>query len=475
MLRSNLRLPSALLTLALLAGCSDDDPVGPGTTDPGETGNAVISQDITADRTLYADTVYKLSGFIKVANGATLTIEPGTTIVGDYDVPGSSLFILRGAKINAVGTAEKPIVFTSERPVGQRRPGDWGGLIIVGNARLNRGSPVILEGTGTGADNPAVDYSGGVDDDDDSGELRYVRIEFAGYATAPDAELNSLTLATVGRKTRISYVQTLAGLDDSFEWFGGTVDGKYLVSYESGDDHFDAAEGYRGRNQYLIAFQSTILEPRPAGGNVSSDPQGFEVDGCHGANCLDGQNSQPYTTPVFANFTLVGTGPGVVDASSGGVGMMLRRGAGGHYVNGVVVRWPRAAISLRDETTRDRADAGDLLLRNLFLADNGAAFQPQAPGSSTFQFTVDAAANQIEVGDDVAAADLFVALPANPVGATLDWTPAPGSPLATGGLTTFPEGLAERAGDFITPTTYRGAADPSGPKWWAGWTNYARN
>src|SRR5690606_6565612 len=143
------------------------------------------------------------------------------------------------------------IVFTSERPVGQRRPGDWGGVIIVGNARLNRGSPVILEGTGTGADNPAVDYSGGTNDDDDSGELKYVRIEFSGYATAPDAELNSLTLAAVGSGTRLSYIQTLAGLDDSFEWFGGTVDGKYLVSYESGDDHFDASEGYRGRNQYL--------------------------------------------------------------------------------------------------------------------------------------------------------------------------------------------------------------------------------
>lgn len=474
MLRSNLKLSSALLAFALLAGCSDDDPVGPGTTNP-EPGNAVISQDITADRTLYADTVYQLSGFIKVANGATLTIEPGTTIVGDYDVPGSSLFVLRGAKIKAVGTAEKPIVFTSERPVGQRRPGDWGGLIIVGNARLNRGSPVILEGTGTGTDNPPVDYSGGVNDDDDSGELRYVRIEFAGYATAPDAELNSLTLAAVGRNTRLSYIQTLAGLDDSFEWFGGTVDGKYLISYESGDDHFDASEGYRGRNQYLIAFQSTILDPRPAGGNVSSDPQGFEVDGCHGANCLDGQNSQPYTTPVFANFTLVGTGPGVVDASSGGVGMMLRRGAGGHYVNGAVARWPRAALSIRDETTRDRADAGDLLLRNLFLADNGATFQPQSPGSSTLQFTVDAGANQIEVADDAVAADLFVGLPTNPAAAALDWTPAPGSPLATGGLATFPAGLAERAGAFITPTAFRGAADPNGPKWWVGWTNYARN
>lgn len=479
MQRFSLKLSLAFVGLVALAGCSDDDPVGPGNDGngdgSGEPGVVVISEDITSDRTLYADSVYKLSGFIKVANGATLTIEPGTRIVGDYDIPGSSLFILRGSRINAVGTAEKPIVFTSDRPVGERRPGDWGGLILVGNARLNRGSPVILEGTGTGPENPAVDYSGGTDDEDDSGELKYVRIEFAGYATAPDAELNSLTLATVGSGTRISYIQTLAGLDDSFEWFGGTVDGKYLISYESGDDHFDAAEGYRGRNQFMIAFQSTILEPRPAGGNVSSDPQGFEVDGCHGANCLDGQYSEPYTTPLFANFTIVGTGPGVVDGSSGGVGMMLRRGAGGTYINGAVARWPLAAISIRDESTKARLDAGDLMLKNLLLADNAVTFQPQAAGSSTLQYTADLGANEIEVRDDLSAASLFLGLPAEPTTASIDWTPAPGSPLATGGMSTFNTEIAARAGDFIVPTSYRGAVDPDGPKWWLGWTNYERN
>jgi hypothetical protein len=470
---NRLRVSAALLALATVA-CDSKSPVEPDEKKP-EPGAATITQNITADRTLYADTVYKLSGFIKVANGATLTIQPGTKIVGDYDVPGSSLFVLRGAKIKAIGTAEKPIVFTSERPVGQRRPGDWGGLILVGNARINRSSPVILEGTGTGANNPQVDYSGGTNDEDDSGELRYVRVEFAGYATAPDAELNSFTLAAVGSKTRLSYLQAMSGLDDSFEWFGGTVDGKYLISYESGDDHFDSAEGYRGRNQFLIAFQSTILEPRPAGGNVSSDPQGFEVDGCHGANCLNGQDSQPYTTPLFANFTVVGTGPGVVDATSGGIGMMLRRGTGGYYVNGAVARWPRAAISLRDAATKARIDAGDLLLRNLLLVENGKTFDPQVQGSSTMQYEIDPAANAIEVASGVKTASLFAGFPSVPTVEGLDWTPAATSPLRTGGLTTFPAALAARAGTFVVPTSYRGAVDPNGPKWWAGWTNYARN
>ena len=125
-----------------------------------------IEADITADRTFFADTVYTIKGFIKVANRATLTIQPGTVIQGDFATTGSSLFILRGAKIDAQGTAAAPIVFTSSRPVGQRQAGDWGGLIIVGNGIINRSAPVILEGTGTGTTNPPVDYSGGVNNAD---------------------------------------------------------------------------------------------------------------------------------------------------------------------------------------------------------------------------------------------------------------------------------------------------------------------
>ncbi|HET8770783.1 MAG TPA: hypothetical protein VFM71_07360 [Gemmatimonadaceae bacterium] len=231
-----LRLPSlrsfggALVCALALSACNDsDDPVGP----PAEPGAAVINANITANRTLYADTVYTLSGFVQVLNGATLTIQPGTRIEGDFDVVGSSLFITRGARIQANGTASEPIVFTSSRPVGQRQAGDWGGLIIIGNGVINRAAPVELEGTGTGADNPAQEYSGGADNADNSGTLRYVRVEFAGYGTAADQELNTFTLAAVGSGTTIEYVQALYGLDDAFEFFGGAVDGRYLVSYEA--------------------------------------------------------------------------------------------------------------------------------------------------------------------------------------------------------------------------------------------------
>jgi hypothetical protein len=436
---------------------------------------ATIASDITANRTFYADTVYTLSGFVKVANGATLTIQPGTRIEGDFNTLGSSLFILRGARINAVGTPENPIVFTSSRPAGQRQPGDWGGLIIVGNGVINRSAPVILEGTGTGANNPQVDYASGTNNADNSGTLQYVRVEFAGYATAPDAELNSFTFAAVGSGTRIGYLQSLAGLDDSFEFFGGAVDADHLVSYESGDDHFDLSEGYVGRMQYLIAYQSRVLVPRTGAGNVSTDPQGIENDGCNGANCTNGQGSQPYNIPLLANFTLVGTGTGTgVDATAGGVGMMLRRGTGGHYVNGVVARWPRAALSLRDQSTQDRINAGDLQLRNLLLAQNGTLFQ--ATSGTTIQFTVDTTTNAISAAQGTASS-LFTALPAgSPANAAaLDWTPAASSPAATGGLAAFTGALATKAGTAVVGTSYRGAAAPNGTKWWASWTNYAAN
>lgn len=431
-----------------------------------------ITQNITTNTVWTSDKEYLLQGFIKVTNGATLTIEAGTTIKGDFNTLGSSLFVLRGAKIQALGTAANPIVFTSSRAPGQRQAGDWGGLIIVGNGVINRGQPVILEGTGTGAKNPQVDYSGGTDNSDNSGILRYVRIEFAGYATAPDAELNTLTLAAVGGGTTIEYVQALNGLDDNFEWFGGAVDMKYIVSYNAGDDHFDASEGYVGRNQFLIAYQQVAVVPRPSAGNVSSDPQGFENDGCAGSNCLSGQTSLPYTIPVFANFTLVGPPAGVNEAGSGRVGMMLRRGTGGHYVNGVVARWGRAAISLRDQTTLDRIASNDLQLSNLLLAENGTIFQPAS--GSTVQGTVDLAANNIE--DNAAtAASLFAGLPAAPTTASLDWTPSATSPARTGGLAVFTGLLATRSGGAVTGTSYRGAADPNGAKWWQGWTSYATN
>jgi len=467
-LRRNLKGCMTVASIVLVASaCGDDNgtDIVPGPTE------ATINADITTDRILYADTVYTLSGFIHVANGATLTIEPGTVIQGDYDVLGSSLFVMRGASIDAQGTAAEPIVFTSERPVGQRQPGDWGGLIIVGNGIINRADPIQLEGTNTGAENPAVIYSAGTDNTDSSGTLRYVRVEFGGYGPAADAELNSFTFAAVGSGTTIEYVESLNGLDDSFEFFGGAVDAKYLVSYEAGDDHFDMSEGYVGRLQHLIAFQTRQSIPRTGAGNVSQDPQGIENDGCSGTGCANGQDSSPLNIPMVANFTLVGPPDGVFSGTAGGIGMMLRRGTGGYYVNGAVARWERAGVSLRDASTVART-AAELIVSNVAVVDVGARFQPAS--GTTVQDSVHAGIANVLYTATHTKDSLFVAVPTSPTDASqLDWTAK--TAIATGGTGAFTGDLATKGGTFVTGTDYRGAANPAGPQWWSGWTYYADN
>ena len=434
----------------------------------------VVENNITANQTFSFDTLYILKGFVKVAQGATLTIEPGTRIVGDTLTPGSALFVLRGARLVADGSAAEPIVFTSARADGNRAPGDWGGLIIIGNARTNREN-AIVEGSNATIQNggpPGITYTGGTADDDSSGVLRYVRVEYAGFGVAQDAELNAFTFAAVGSRTKVEYLQALNGLDDHFEWFGGTMDAKYLVSYEAVDDHFDSSEGHRGRNQFLIAYQTYIPTPRPGTGNLASDPQGFEVDGCSGGGCPDGQNSAPYNMPVFANFTLVGPGPSVYPPG-GGVGAVIRRGTGGTWVNGVIARFP-LGLSVRDANTDARRLADSLTISNILFANNTTDLDPSATNFT--QADKFAGANFEYVA--TAPQAIFVGVPAAgtlPATATLDWTPAAGSAAATGGLATFTGQTAARAGAFITATSYRGAADPGGAKWWQGWTVYDRN
>jgi hypothetical protein len=476
-----------LAATSIVAACSSsaDKIIAP----PPPPGVADITQDIATSRTLYADTTYTLKGFIHVTNGATLTIQAGTKILGDFNTLGSSLFIMRGATIQAIGTADKPIVFTSSRAAGTRQPGDWGGLLIIGNAINNRAGNIEIEGSGTepnggSGHNYSVIYSGGNNGADNSGELRYVRVEFAGYAPSPDNELNAFTFAAVGSGTKLSYLQAMAGLDDSFEWFGGAVDADHLVSYEAGDDHFDQSESYSGRLQYLIAFQSTQLTQRTGAGNPSSDPEGIENDGCNGTGCTNGFSQTPFTIPAVANFTLVGTGNTATSGTSGGIGMMLRRGTGGYYVNGIVARFPRAGVSLRDTATYNRGGAiatqdlatADLAIKNVLFVETPVTFQ--GANGTNVQNSLDMAGNSLTTSA-ATTASLFTAFPTTVTETTtataFDWTPAAGSPETAGGLATFTAKLATKvAGSAVTGTTYLGAAAPGGTKWWAGWTIYAQ-
>ncbi len=457
------------------------------TSAPG-TKSATINTDILANRTLYVDTAYTISGFIHVGNGATLTIQPGTIIKGDFNTLGSSLMILKGAKIQAVGTADAPIVFTSSRPVGQRQPGDWGGLLLVGNAPNNRSGAVAVEGTGTdgttvvGGKNYTVVYNGGNIATDNSGTLAYVRVEFGGFAPLQDQEFNSFTFCAIGSGTRASYLESLDGLDDSYEFFGGGFDLDHLIAFETADDMFDMSEGWSGRMQYLIGINTVQLVPRTGAGFYSVDLEGIENDGCNGTGCDLGFNSSPLTIPLVANFTLIGCGQQSCMGASGGHGMMLRRGTGGYYVNGVLARWSADGVSLRDQATYDRAGTtrtpsatSDLQVRNILFAEtNGKVFQ--TPSATQFDF--DLAANNLTLST-ATAASLFTAIPA--VGAApsaigdFDFSPAAASPIATGGLATFTGAILAKAGTVVTPTAYVGAVAPGGTKWWQGWTTYARN
>jgi hypothetical protein len=460
------------LALAALAACADLDGgecipgVDAGCPIPAGTGE--LTGTLSADRTLFAETTYVLKGYVKVASGATLTIRPGTRIVGDSLTAGSSLFVLRGARLVAEGTAQQPIVFTSQRAAGNRKPGDWGGVVIVGNGIINRtGGAISTEGPAEASQN----YAGGVNNSDNSGSLRYVRIEFAGFdVTGTGQELNALSMYAVGRGTKVEYIQTVAGLDDSFEWWGGAADGRYLLSYESGDDHFDWSEGYVGRNQFLISFQNTRLDPRPGTGTNSSDPRAFEGDGCDpaasGCTLTADTSSTPLSDPVFANFTLIGFKTVPVNE---GNGIVLRRGTAGTFYNGVVARFKGTALNVRDAFTNRNRVAGRLDVKSLVFAENGTDYDPDASAFFGKAANFTGAGNRLHAGG---AASLFVGLtPSNP-----DFTPAAGSILATGATNVPADRVAGFGPGAWANTTYVGAVDPSGAnKWWQGWTSFVTN
>ena len=252
-----------------------------------------VSSDISTNTTWSSGTVVLLQNKIYVTNGATLTIEPGVVVRGDQ-ATGGTLIVSRGSKINAQGTATNPIVFTSNQAAGSRNLGDWGGVVLLGNARNNQpGGVAVIEG---GLD-PVKAQFGGTDDTDNSGVFSFVRIEFGGIPFQVDKEINGLTMGSVGSGTKIDHVQCSFTNDDSFEWFGGTVNAKYLVAFRGLDDDFDTDFGYRGN----VQFGLIVRDPNIADQSSSSTSEGFESD-----NDANGTNAMPYTAPVFSNITLIG-------------------------------------------------------------------------------------------------------------------------------------------------------------------------
>ncbi|MFN5311941.1 MAG: PKD domain-containing protein [Flavobacteriales bacterium] len=287
-----------------------------------------VSADITTNTTWSG--VVKLMNKVYVKNNATLTIAPGTIIRGDKLTQGT-LIITRGAKIMADGTASNPIVFTSNEAVGARNEGDWGGLVILGLAKNNQpGGVAFIEGIV-----PTTDSQfGGNFDNDNSGTLKYVRVEFAGIALEPNKEINGITFGSVGNGTVVDYVQVTLSGDDSFEWFGGTVNCKHLIAYRGLDDDFDCDFGFRGKIQFALSIRDKDLYDAPG------DSNSFECD-----NDAAGSTAQPKTRPIFSNVTLVGAkGNGTTALPTGEKfekAFRLRRNSAVSVLNSLVTGWEK--------------------------------------------------------------------------------------------------------------------------------------
>ena len=431
----------AFLSVAFVA-CDDDDdstPVATGEQFVTEQTNGVmaVSGSTEENFTMKAGAKYLLKGFVYVKDGATLTIEPGTVIMGDKATKGT-LIVERGGKIMAEGTAAKPIVFTSAQPAGQRAAGDWGGLIILGKAPVNLGSAAKIEG---GVDR---EY-GGSDAADNSGVLKYVRVEYPGIAFQPDNEINGITFGGVGSGTTVDYVQVSFSGDDSFEWFGGSVNAKHLIAYKTVDDMFDTDNGYNGNLQFLLG----IADPNVADASGSN---GFESD-----NDSQGSGATPITAPTYSNVTLFGPLGATANINANFKrALHLRRNNKTKLHNSIVLGWPTGLL-LDGAPTEANATAGEFVIKNTVIAGIPSGKALTVASGSTFDVAnwFNASAMNNAVVDDASTLNIGGAYNATPsfVKATTSVQPS-----------------FTNLGSFFTSVDYVGAFGAT--DWTAGWANF---
>lgn len=361
-----------LLNVALMMGltaCNNESSslVAP---EQVETRAITASGKVTESAT-WSGTVY-LQGKVYVTNGATLTIMPGTKVIGKYTndpKEASALIITRGSKIEANGTADNPIIMTSED--SHKHPGGWGGLVLMGRAKINQTEATIEGITKEEAKGADIEY-GGSDDADSSGSLTYVRVEYAGANIADGNELNSFTFGGVGSGTTLHHLQSYYGEDDGFEFFGGTVSAKYLVSTSTHDDAFDFDFGYRGTIEYALS----TVDPKST--FYTKDPNGIECD-----NDGKGSSLTPLTRPVLKYFTIVGTSTGKVaksavekgEPNSLKSGANFRRNAQFDLQNSIICGYP---IGILKDTQND------YILKNNYVTSQpeGKEFVPFTPDAS---------------------------------------------------------------------------------------------
>lgn len=341
------------------------------------TPNVTITASITNNTTWTANNIYLLQGAIFVKNGAVLTIQPGTVIMGDKNIAGSGLFIVQGSQIMAQGTETQPIVFTSNQAPGSRAPGDWGGIIIMGSAANNQANGVaFIEGLAPTAD---TQFGGGLnpDNNDNSGVLTYVRNEFGGYAYQQDKEINGFTFGSVGKATEMHHLQVSFNNDDAFEWFGGNVNATHLVSFRNLDDDMDTDFGFQG----LIQFALIVRDPNLADNPSISTSEGFESD-----NDATGSAATPQTSPIFSNVTAIGPYRGNLTniiAAGHRRGARLRRNTGLRLYNSIFMDWQRG-IHIDGGAAEANATNGVLKYKNNIVAGTQAGKTTEKNTGSSF-------------------------------------------------------------------------------------------
>jgi len=475
---------SIVIPLALLAtGCLGpwDPDLQPGT----ETPLVRVTESIQQDTTWTADNTYVLAEdtIVYVEGTAILEIEAGTRVLGEN---GSALIISRDAQIDARGEPDNPIVFTSAQPVGTRKTGDWGGVVLLGNGELNKGPTEQIEGIA--GDEPRAQY-GGSDRFDNCGVLEYARIEFAGFELTDGYdgnELNGLTLGGCGVNTFIRYVQVHRGLDDGIELFGGSVDLKFVVITGAGDDSLDWDEGWNGRVQFGVIQQY----PNPDDPEIEKiGDEGFEGDGALldkvDVDPKDGLDdvAAPFSYPTISNFTILGSGDLEATAQNG---MELKEGTAANLVNLLIARQTGRGVNLSDPQTpawldKDAPDGATLTLRNSLFHDIGDSGQQWARDDGPVGgkedddggFDEEAWLMQVELANSFG---VDPQLPSPDPGGdwitdpTPLWIPAAGSVADTVG------GPPPTGEFFDSSAEFAGAIRPgSEVAWWDGWTAFPEN
>lgn len=389
------------MTLGFNACNEDKKPVDP------KPENTELIGELKENRTLEKGKTYNLTGGYHVKSGAVLTIEEGVTIVAKNDDIVDYILIEQGAKINAQGTATNPIIMTSEK----KSAGAWGGLHVCGKAPINVTSGVSKSEIGDA-------IYGGTDVADNSGIMRYIRIEYAGYAFSEEKEGNGFTFYGVGNGTIAEYLQAYQGSDDGFEWFGGTLNVKYLVSTSNSDDSFDWTEGWCGKGQFLVAYQEDM------------STLGYDCDALIEAdNNSKDATATPISHPVLANITLVGN-----NSADGKRGIRLRAGTHVSLYNVLVKGKPKSLTTQTPETESSLVNGTSILdyvylektvvsedngySEELFLASGNNQINQNIVFTNHYKGTIEGGKNMTEVDPFFSNAPYKGAV----VSSTTDWT-----------------------------------------------------